>query len=165
MRHLRIFVLSKLMFFPPRSPFTHMCSFHRSLFISAIKYWHCQHVPGGLSFFTFTPAANGFLMDSLYLTSPLLHPLGRGGGIDLSVVLGDQLIPIVCASTDSPMCLIWYGLFLLVQDKRVSHHLPLWATNQIKSKRMTAHRGFLPRLWLPDHNKERPSIWKLVCTE
>lgn len=74
--------------------------------------------------------------------------------IDLSVVLGDQLIPIVCASTDSPMCLIWYGLFLLSQDKSLSHHFPLWAANQIKSKGMTACRGFLPRLWLADHNKK-----------
>ncbi len=85
--------------------------------------------------------------------------------IDLSVVLGDQLIPIVCASTDSLMCLIWYGLFLLGQDKSLSHHFPLWATNQIKSKGMTARREFLPRLWLADHNKERPSIWKVVCAE
>lgn len=101
---------------------------------------------------TFTPAANGFLMDSLFLGSPLHHcqsasnppPIGQrcsvdqmagpsnwpessGGkeGIDLSVVLEDQLIPIVCASTDSPMCLIWYGLFLLGQDKSLSHHFPL----------------------------------------
>lgn len=91
----------------------------------------------------------------------------QGGkeGIDLSVVLGDQLIPIVCASTDSPMCLIWYSLFLLGQDKSLSHHFPLWATNQIKSKGMTARIGFLPRLWLADHNKGRPSIWKVVCAE
>lgn len=96
----------------------------------------------------------------------LAGELRRGKeGIDLSVVLGDQLIPIVCASTDSPMCLIWYGLFLLSQDKSLSHHFPLWATNQIKSKGMTARRGFLPRLWLADHNKGRPSIWKVVCAE
>lgn len=91
-------------------------------------------------------------------------PIGQkaqGGqeGIDLSVVLEDQLIPIVCASTDSLMCLIWYSLFLLGQDKSLSHHFPLCATNQIKSKGMTACRGFLPRLWLTDHNKKRPSIW------
>lgn len=43
-------------------------------------------------------------------------------GIDLSVVLEDQLIPIVCASTDSPMCLIRYGLFLLGQDKSRSEY-------------------------------------------
>lgn len=85
-------------------------------------------------------------------------------GIDLSVVLGDQLIPIVCASTDSPMCLIWYGLFLLSQDKGLSHHFPLWPANQIKSKGMTACGGVLPRLWLADHNKGRPSIRKgSVC--
>lgn len=89
-----------------------------------------------------------------------LESSGRKEGIDLSVVLGDQLIPIVCASTDSPMCLICYGLFLLGQDKSLSHPFPLWTTNQIKSKGMTACRGFLPRLWLADHNKERPSIWK-----
>lgn len=47
---------------------------------------------------------------------------GEEEGIDLSVVLEDQLIPIVCASTDSPMCLIRYGLFLLAQDKSRSHH-------------------------------------------
>lgn len=58
------------------------------------------------------------------------QPIGRrsseeeGGkeGIDLSVVLEDQLIPIVCASTDSPMCLIRYGLFLPGQDKSWPHH-------------------------------------------
>lgn len=105
---------------------------------------------------TFSPAANGFLMDSLFLTPSWAHlcttvsqppallqlagdallikwqgrpigPRAQGGkeGIDLSVVLEDQLIPIVCASTDSPMCLIWYGLFLLRQDKSLSHHFPL----------------------------------------
>lgn len=37
--------------------------------------------------------------------------------IDLSVVLGDQLIPIVCASTDRNQCLIAYGLFLYGEDK------------------------------------------------
>lgn len=101
------------------------------------------------------------------MAGPCNWPKSSGGkeGIDLSVVLGDQLIPIVCASTDSPMCLICYGLFLLGQDKTLSHHFPLWATNQIKSKRMTARRGFLPRLWLADHNKGRPSIWKVVCAE
>lgn len=54
-------------------------------------------------------------------------PESSGGkeGIDLSVVLGDQLIPIVCASTDSPMCLIWYGLFLLRRDKSLCHRFPL----------------------------------------
>lgn len=91
---------------------------------------------------------------------------GGKEGIDLSVVLGDQLIPIVCASTDSPMCLICYGLFLLRQDKSLSHHFALWATNQIKSKKgVMARRGFLPRLWLADHNKGSPSIWKVVCAE
>lgn len=101
------------------------------------------------------------------MVRPSNWPESSGGkeGIDLSVVLGDQLIPIVCASTDSPMCLIWYGLFLLGQDKSLSHHFALWATNQIKSKGMTARRGFLPRLWLADHNKGRPSIWRIVCAE
>lgn len=63
------------------------------------------------------------------MAGPTNWPLelrGGGGrekeGIDLSVVLEDQLIPIVCASTDSPMCLIRYGLFLLGQDKSRSHH-------------------------------------------
>lgn len=41
----------------------------------------------------------------------------RGEDIDLSVVLGDQLIPIVCASTDRNQCLIAYGLFLHGEDK------------------------------------------------
>lgn len=59
--------------------------------------------------------------------SVLLAGEHTGGkeGIDLSVVLGDQLIPIVCASTDSPMCLFWYGLFLLGQDKSLSHHFAI----------------------------------------
>lgn len=30
--------------------------------------------------------------------------------IDLFVVLGNQLIPILCASIDRTLCLIWYGL-------------------------------------------------------
>lgn len=37
--------------------------------------------------------------------------------IDLSVVLGDQLIPIVCANTDRNQRLIAYGLFLHDEDK------------------------------------------------
>lgn len=42
---------------------------------------------------------------------------GGAEDIDLSVVLGDQLIPIVCASTDRNQCLIAYGLFLHGEDK------------------------------------------------
>lgn len=54
-------------------------------------------------------------------------PIGRKDGkgeedIDLFVVLGDQLIPIVCASTDRNQCLLAYGLFLHGKDKEPHHH-------------------------------------------
>lgn len=56
-------------------------------------------------------------------------PIGGKDGkgeedIDLSVVLGDQLIPIVCASTDRNQRLVAYGLFLHGKDKEPHHDPP-----------------------------------------
>lgn len=56
------------------------------------------------------------------MTPALIGQRNGGGGIDLSVVLGDQLIPIVCASTDRNQCLIAYGLFLHGEDKDPPSH-------------------------------------------
>lgn len=58
------------------------------------------------------------------MTPALIGQINGGGGIDLSAVLGDQLIPIVCASTDRNQCLIAYGLFLHSEDKMDSHRFP-----------------------------------------
>lgn len=78
-----------------------------------------------------SPPPPVLLSVNFLLFSDWLESSGGKEGIDLSVVLGDQLIPIVCASTDSWMCLIRYGLFLLGRDKSPPITAPS-ATNQRK---------------------------------